>query len=78
MLTANTWAHLAVTYDGINQRLYVNGTQVASRAQTGSMRASKGALRIGGNSVWSEFFKGRIDEIRVYNRALSARRSRLT
>ena len=71
-LTANKWTHLAATYDGAYERLYVNGTQVAYKAQTGSMTVSSGALRIGGNSVWSEFFKGRIDEIRVYNRALSA------
>lgn len=71
-LTANTWTHLAATYDGAAERLYVNGNQVASKAQTGNMTVSSGALRIGGNSVWSEFFKGRIDEIRIYNRALSA------
>ena len=29
-------------------------------------------LRIGGNSVWGEWFAGLIDEVRVYNRALSA------
>jgi hypothetical protein len=29
-------------------------------------------LRIGGNSIWGEHFQGRIDEIRIYNRALSA------
>jgi Concanavalin A-like lectin/glucanases superfamily len=28
-------------------------------------------LRIGGNSVWGEYFQGSIDEIRIYNRALS-------
>ena len=70
-LKANTWAHLAATYDNAYQRLYVNGTQVVSRAQTGSMTVSDGALRIGGNSVWSEFFKGRIDEVRIYNCALT-------
>jgi hypothetical protein len=29
-------------------------------------------LRIGGNSVWGEYFSGLIDEVRVYNRALTA------
>lgn len=70
-LAANTWVHLAATYDGGTQRLYVNGSQIASKTQTGNITVSSGALRIGGNSVWSEFFKGRIDEIRIYNRALS-------
>jgi len=71
-IAVNSWVHLAATYDGVTQRLYVNGSQVASRAQTGNMTVSGGALRVGGNSVWSEYFKGRIDEIRIYNRALTA------
>jgi len=71
-LTVNTWVHLTATYDGATERLYVNGNQVASKAQAGSITVSGGALRIGGNSVWSEFFKGYIDEIRIYSRALSA------
>jgi Concanavalin A-like lectin/glucanases superfamily len=39
---------------------------------SGALVTSTGALRIGGNSVWGEFFQGRIDEVRVHNRALSA------
>jgi hypothetical protein len=69
----DTWTHLAATYDGANLRLYVNGVQAASKAVTGSIRASTGALRIGGNSIWSdEWFSGLIDEARLYNRALTA------
>jgi hypothetical protein len=67
----NAWTHLAVTYDGAMLRLYVNGTQVGSTAMTGSMVTSTGALRIGGNSIWGEYFQGQIDEIRIYNRALT-------
>jgi hypothetical protein len=44
---------------------------VASRAVTGSLITSTGALRIGGNTVWGEYFSGLIDEIRIYNRALT-------
>jgi Domain of unknown function (DUF4082)/Concanavalin A-like lectin/glucanases superfamily/Fibronectin type III domain/Viral BACON domain/Bacterial Ig domain len=69
----NAWTHLASTYDGTTLRLYVNGTQVATRAINGAIRTSTGALRIGGNSIWNdEWFAGLIDEVRLYNRALSA------
>ncbi len=70
-LPLNTWTHLAATYDGATLRLYVNGVQVGSRPITGAILATTGALRIGGNSVWGEFFQGRLDEIRIYNRALT-------
>jgi len=68
----NAWAHVAATYDGANLRLYVNGTQVSSTAVTGSIAATTKALRIGGNTIWGEYFSGRIDEVRVFNRALTA------
>ena len=70
-LPLNTWTHVAGTYDGAMQRLFVNGMQVGSRAQTGGAAVSASPLRIGGNGVWGEFFAGRIDEVRIYNRALS-------
>jgi glucose/arabinose dehydrogenase len=71
-LPLNTWTHLAATYDGATQRLFVNGAQVASRSQTGSAVVSTGVLRIGGNSIWpAERYRGMIDEVRVYDRALS-------
>jgi len=68
----NTWTFLSATYDGAALRFYVNGTQVSSKAVTGSMPNSSGVLRIGGNSVWGEYFAGLIDNVRVYSRALSA------
>ena len=71
-LVAGTWAHVATTYDGSTQRIFVNGTQVGTRAQTGAITTSTSPLRIGGNSAWGEYFAGRIDEVRVYNRALTA------
>ena len=70
-LALNVWTHLAATYDGATVRLYVNGVQVGTRARVGSMAVSAQALRIGGNGVWGEYFSGRIDEVRIYNRALS-------
>ena len=71
-LPVSTWTHLATTYDGSQLRLFVNGSQVATRAVAGAMPNSNGPLQIGGNRVWPEWFKGQIDDVRVYNRALSA------
>jgi hypothetical protein len=71
-LPLNTWSHVATTYDGTTIRLYINGAQVATRAQTGSLLASTQPLRFGGDAVWAEWLQGRLDEIRVYNRALPA------
>jgi hypothetical protein len=71
-LTANTWSHVTATYDGQTQRLYVNGVQVSQRAQTGAIQTSNYVMRIGGNSIWGEYFQGTIDEVRIYNRALSS------
>jgi glucose/arabinose dehydrogenase/PKD repeat protein len=68
---ANTWTHLAVTYDGATLRLFVNGVQAGSKAQTGSITASTSPLKIGGNPVWGEWYAGLIDEVRIYNRALT-------
>ncbi|MGP3913809.1 LamG-like jellyroll fold domain-containing protein [Nonomuraea sp. 10N515B] len=69
-LTLNEWSHLALTYDGNITTLYVNGAQVAQTSQiTGDLVDDGGALRIGGNSFWGEFYSGLIDEVRVYNRA---------
>jgi PKD repeat protein len=70
-LPVNTWTHLAATYDGVTQQLYVNGTLAGSRPQAGTVAVSDGKLRIGGNSVWGEYFTGHIDEVRIYNRALT-------
>ena len=73
VLPAGTWTHVAATYDGAMVRLYVGGAQVATRAVTGALATSSGALRFGGNGVWAgEFFSGRLDELRVYDRALTA------
>jgi concanavalin A-like lectin/glucanase superfamily protein len=71
-IAANTWTHLATTYDGTTLRLYVNGVQVASTAQTGALSTSANPLTIGGDPIYGQFFAGRIDEVRVYSSALTA------
>jgi len=70
-IAANTFTHLATTYDGSTVRLFVNGTQVASKAATGSIATSNDQLQIGGDSIFGQYFAGTIDEVRIYNTALT-------
>src|SRR3954470_7840685 len=65
-----TWTHLAMTYDSTRIRLYVNGRLVATTLQTGPLAASSEPLLIG-NDLSGQWFDGLIDEVRVYDRALS-------
>ena len=71
-IPVGSWTHLATTYDGNMLRIFVNGVQSAQLLQVGSLTTSTGALRIGGNNIWPEWFQGLIDEVRIYNRALTA------
>src|SRR5262249_34625830 len=70
-LEINTWTHLALTFDSAMLRLYVNGSMVASEPQTAPLTTSTQPLFIGGDQTMGQFFNGRIDEIRVYNVALT-------
>ena len=71
VLPLNAWVHLAVTYDGSTMRLYVNGTEVSSTPATGNLVTSANPLTIGGDSIYGQYFRGLIDEVRVYNLALT-------
>jgi phosphatidylserine/phosphatidylglycerophosphate/cardiolipin synthase-like enzyme len=69
------WHYVVVTYDGSVLRLYVDGQQVASLNTNNAIPDYNWdkPLVIGKNSLDdSRYFIGDIDEVRVYNRALSA------
>ena len=77
MSARDTWIHLAGVYDGAAVRLYVNGAEVASESLTGSLAPDTTPVILGGNGndasgVPTELFPGRIDELMLYARALSA------
>ena len=67
----NAWTHLVGTFDGTTARFYVNGALVRSGTPTSYTPNSSQTLNIGrGESTG--YFPGRIDEVSVYSRALSA------
>jgi hypothetical protein len=76
-MSLNTWTHVAMTYNDITDRLvhlYVNGVEVspvASSSPPGAEGYDTGVSRTIGNDVISEFFQGRLAELRLYNIALS-------
>ena len=71
-LSKNAWTFLTATYNGSNLLLYVNGTQVSSLAHTGNIVTSTNALQLGGDSLYGEFLSGMIDNVRIYNTALTS------
>lgn len=74
----NCWIHMAGTYDGSLMRLYIDGEEIGQRSLTGNINLDPsrpltiGVEENGGGNVPENPFDGRIDEIRIYNRALSA------
>jgi hypothetical protein len=70
-IPSSAWTHLALTYDGATVRLFVNGVQVSSTAASGPIAIGSGVLRLGAAPNGSDFFRGLIDDVRIYNRALS-------
>jgi len=72
-LDANTWYKLTATYDGETLRAYKNGVLItANTAPSGPADAETGTLKLGRSSVAPQYWNGTIDEVRVYNRVLSA------
>jgi len=67
-LKPGTWTHLAMTYDGAVFTAYLNGKAIGSE-KTGFAPGER--LRIGGDGATGRFFKGLVDEVAVYNRAMS-------
>jgi hypothetical protein len=66
------WVFLSATYDSTQAKLYINGVLDTVISFTGSIGYTTNDLVIGyTTSGPNDFYKGKIDEIRIYNRALS-------
>ncbi|MBT4376566.1 LamG domain-containing protein [archaeon] len=64
------WYHLVFTYDGSIGILYVDGINRKEEVDSGNLGGCESELYVGGNSL--NYFNGSIDEVRIWNRALSS------
>jgi hypothetical protein len=68
----NRWTFVAGTYDGTSMKLYVDGVLANTLPTTGSITQNNSELLIGTRlNLPADTFKGKLDEIRIYNRALT-------
>jgi hypothetical protein len=71
-LLGDTWYHLTATYDGKQLLTYVNGELMATNTgPEGPTDAEMGTLTFGKHSTAAQFFAGSVDDIRLYDRALT-------
>lgn len=73
-LSVGATSHVVGVYDGASMRVYVNGREVASAAQTGAVSTTSNGLQIGSWTSTTEFLDGIVDEVAIYPVALSATR----
>jgi hypothetical protein len=71
---AGVWYHVAYTFDGSTHKLFLDGRQVASDANTRVPGYDNSEVRIGADVDTGGLypFDGQIDEVELFNRALSA------
>ncbi len=67
---ADKWYHIAATFDGMSMKLYVNGKHEAEAVHSGKHYPSRG-LFIGAREDGDHVFVGSLDDVRIYDRALT-------
>jgi len=72
-LSLGEWSFLACTYNGTNKRIFINGLLDLDVSATGELATDDNPVTIAGSLPHaSAFFNGIIDEVKIYNRSLSA------
>ncbi len=71
-ITTGQWFHVATTYDGTTMRVYVNGVDLGSGPKTGTIEVDAAVESFLGNQPnLSKTFDGVVDELRIFNVALT-------
>ncbi len=64
------WHYMAAVYDGSSMKLYLDGTLMAEKAQSGNLNSSNAPIFIG-SLTSSNYFNGQIDEMQIFGLALT-------
>ena len=72
IIPANTWTHVAATWDGTSCILYVNGVADGSASTTPNLASVDEPMSIGYSSTFGQPYQGTLDEVRIWNTARSA------
>ncbi len=75
IITDGQWHHIGFTWDGSYRTLYMDGTEIAKDATAqAALKSADGGMYIGAgkNLEAVTFFSGKIDDVRIYNVALTA------
>jgi len=72
VITKGVWHNIAMTYDGSMTKLYLDGVEVASEIASGQLSENSSYLYIGSYSGNTYSFNGIIDDVMIYEHALSA------
>ncbi len=75
-LQTGVWQHVVQTYDRKTRNLYINGVLKSSVIDRTEALINTGATRVGDATWGGEAYDGKIDEVRIYNRALSPKEVR--
>lgn len=71
-ISSSTWNHIVLTSDGINLKIYINGSLSNTQA-LGAFTNYTATFNLSiGKDIWSNYFEGYIDDVQFYKRTLSA------
>ena len=70
-LAPNQWSHVAIVFNGSQALFYLNGALVSTKPLPASITARGRLLRVGADADPWQFYRGSLDNLRIYGRTLT-------
>lgn len=71
-LSTTAWSNLTIVFNGTQAQFYVNGALVATKPLTATITSHTAIMRLGADASPGQYYKGLIDDVRIYARTLTA------